>query len=170
MSEEHGTENDSEGIKNLRKQFEKLQEQLAERDAQLATFQAKERESSVAAVLKAKGLSEKVAKFYTGDDASEEAVGKWLEENADIFGVKQGTTATTPVTPSDPNAANVQRLSDAAFGNNAPIVTTPSGQPVGDPAEIQRLYEGGASIEQLQAMGLLPSNLNPTQSAMDGWE
>lgn len=172
MSDENEFTEDSAGIKNLRKEFEALQKKLAERDEKLAKYEAQDRHNSVVNTLKAKGLSEekalKTAKFYSGDDASEESVGKWLEENADVFGV-QTQNPNPAVLPTDPNAANAQRVSEAAFGINAPIATTPSGQPVGDPAEIQRLYQGAASIEQLQAMGLLPKNLNPVQSAMDDW-
>jgi hypothetical protein len=153
------TQNDSEGVKNLRKQFEALQKQLTERDERLAKYEAAERQSGVVNALKAKGLDEakasKLVKFYSGDDASEEAVGKWLEENADVFGVN--AQQTTQV--SDPNAANAQKVSNAAFGS-ASLNDNPAGTPhvIGDPSEIQRLYQT-ASIEQLQASGMLPKNL-----------
>jgi len=171
LSEENGTEenSDSKGIASLRKEFEKLQKQLAERDAEVTTLRTEKRQGSVVDALKAKGLSEdkaaKTAKFYSGDDASEEAVGKWLTENADVFGV---TSEQQAPPPGDPNAANAQPVTQAAFGATPQTNAPPNSQVIGDPAEFQRLYET-ATMEQLQAQGLMPKNLSATQSAMSDW-
>lgn len=171
MSEETTTEGKS-GIAQLREQFEAQARELAE-------LKAEKRISDVASALRDKGLDAKrassVAKFYSGEDASEAAVGKWLEENADAFGGSvQSPPAQVPAPQqpvSDPNVAAAQAVQQAAFGSATPT-NPPAGTPIviGDPAELQRLYEGGASIEQLQAMNLFPKNLSPTRGALDDWK
>ena len=79
------TQADSEGIKNLRKQFEQQQKELAEARKQLDEFNKAKRQETVAELLKAKGVSPAAAKFYDGDDTSEDAVGKWVEAHADVL-------------------------------------------------------------------------------------
>lgn len=154
MSDENDdAQNDSDGIKNLRKQYESQAKENGELRKQLEGFLAKERTTSVAGVLKAKGLSEKAAKFYTGEDVSEEAVGKWLEENAEVFGVKQEQNQNPG---SDPNALAAQRLSQAAGGAQDPITNAPGNQQIiGDPAEIERLIRT-APYEELVKLGYMP--------------
>lgn len=179
MSDETNTgQNDTGGIAQLRKQVEEQAKQLTALSEENAGLRAEKRTTDVASTLKAKGLDEKraasLAKFYSGEDASAESVGKWLDENADAFGVTQGSQQTPPAAnaPSgDPNVAAAQAVQQAAFGTTTPT-NPPAGAPivVGDPAELQRLYEGGASVEQLQAMGLFPKNLNPTRGALDDWK
>lgn len=167
------------GIADLRKQFEAQAQQIAALKTENAGLVELKRAGDVASALKAKGLDEKraanLAKFYSGEDASAESVGKWLEENADAFGVSaqsQGSQAPATQLPAvDPNVAAAQAVQQAAFGSTTPT-NPPSNAPVviGDPAELQRLYEGGASIEQLQALGLFPKNLNPMRGALDDWK
>ena len=81
--------NDSELVKNLRKQVEKLgkekAEAIAERDAALGKVRA----SSVQSLLSELGASPKLATYIPTDlDPSEETVRKWLEDNADVFNVQ----------------------------------------------------------------------------------
>ena len=177
MSDETNTDqNDTGGIAQLRQRFEEQAKQIAALTERNAELEASKRTSDVASALKAKGLDESratsLAKFYSGEDASEEAVGNWLSENAAAFGVTPGAQTTTATTApnGDPNVAAAQAVQQAAFGSTTPT-NPPSNAPivVGDPAELQRLYEGAASIEQLQAMGLLPKNLSPTRGALDDW-
>ena len=177
MSEETTPGSDTGGIAQLRKQFEEQAKEIAALKAERDNLAASKRATDVASALKAKGLDEKraasLAKFYSGDDASAEAVGTWLSENADAFGVSASQQA--PVTPTapvvDPNVAAAQAVQQAAFGPTTPN-TPPPGVPtvVADPAELQRLYEGGATIEQLQAMNLFPKNLSGKRGALDGWK
>jgi len=151
MSDEFETEDQGEGIKSLRKQYEALK---AERDAQakeLATFKAAQRQSSVAEVLKAKGLPAGAAKLYHGDDTSEEAVGKWLEEFADVFG---GASAGES---NDANAANAQRVSAASGGASNSIVAGPDGKVLGDPNEMLHAMQT-LPYEELQRLGYLPKS------------
>lgn len=150
MSDEFDTEDQGEGIKGLRKQYEALK---AERDAQakeLAAFKAAQRQSSVAEVLKAKGLPATAAKLYNGDDTSEEAVGKWLEEFADVFG---GTSAGSA---EDSNAADAQRVSAASGGASSGTAVEAGGNSIiGDPAEMLHLMQT-LPYEELQKRGYMP--------------
>jgi hypothetical protein len=151
MSDENISD-EGEGIKDLRKQYaeqKKANEQLA---TELAAFRAEKRTATVAEVLKAKGLPAKAASLYTGDDASEDAVGKWVESYADVFGV------TPQASVNDENAAAAQRVSDASFGSGEGINSNgPSGQRVlGDPAEIERAIKS-LPYDKLVELGYMPA-------------
>jgi len=80
MSDDEDLDNDSEGIKNLRKQFAELKKERTAEQEELSKFRLGARTTSVSTILKAKGIPESAAKLYTGEDTSEDAVGKWLEE------------------------------------------------------------------------------------------
>lgn len=145
--------NDGEGIKNLRKQYNDMKKQNDELVKELGTFRSERRVSTVSDILKAKGVPSSAAKFYTGDDTSEDAVGKWLEENADVFNVS-GASSSGEI---DANAQSAQRISAASFGqpsdNNAKV---PQGQAVmGDPAEMLRFVQT-APYEELVRLGYMP--------------
>lgn len=153
MSEENDNLGDEgEGIKNLRKEFEALKKQNAEKDARLAQYEQRDRQSTVASVLKAKGLSEKAAALYTGDDVSEDAVGKWVESYADVFGVQAQTQQTSE---NDANAQAAQRTAAAAFENAEPGFNN-LGQVFGDPEEAEKLMRS-LPYEELQKRGWVPS-------------
>lgn len=88
----HDEDENTPLVQQLRKQIEDLGKKNKEQGDALAAFLAKEKANSVASVLKAKGLPEKLASLYQGD-ASEEAVNKWVDEYADVFGVKAAPPA-----------------------------------------------------------------------------
>lgn len=155
MSDEtnaHDESNDSgagDGIASLRKQYEQTQKELkALREENLA-FKAKERTSSVASILKSKGLSEKAAALYSGDDTSEDAVNKWIEDFSDVFGVKSASA-------TDQNSNDAQRVTDfASGGGNEPgSALTPDGKVLGNPAEMEQLMRT-LPVEKLVEMGWL---------------
>jgi len=154
MSEEDLTQ-DSEGIKNLRKEFEALKKLNAERETELNKYRDAERSGNVAKILQAKGIDEaravKTAKLYAGDP-SEDAVGKWAEEFADVFGVSAPAGDV-----NDANAQAATRVSGASHGssNSGAGARTESGAVLGDPAELAR-YIRATPMEQLVAEGLMP--------------
>jgi len=78
-------DDEGEGIKNLRKQFAALKKERDAEQEELNKFRLGARTASVTGFLKAKGIPESAAKLYTGEDTSEDAVGKWLEEYRDVF-------------------------------------------------------------------------------------
>jgi hypothetical protein len=88
--------NDTDLVKSLRKALKDKDKALREKDDILATYSKKERASSLADVLKEKGLDSKVTKLYPADaETTPEAVDAWLAEFGDLFGIQQqnGTTA-----------------------------------------------------------------------------
>lgn len=158
MSEDDDLGNEGgEGIKSLRKQYDTIKAQNEELAKQLREFQAKERTSTVANVLKARGLPETAAKLYTGDDTSEDAVGKWLDEFADVFGTQAAPQQQGAVDAGTAQA--VTRIANAAQGSNGPVIgSNTAGQPVvGDPRELTHLIRT-LPYEELQKRGLMPQS------------
>lgn len=89
--------NESEGMKNMRKQLKKLSEQVAAFEAEKATWQTTNRIAVLQTALVSRGLDAKVAKFYPSDlGTDDESVNKWYEENKDVFGATR-----TPGTPPE---------------------------------------------------------------------
>lgn len=150
MSDEIESENDSEGIASLRKAHKEAQAALKAAQEELSEFRSVKRQQSVAEALKAKGLPEKAASLYTGDDTSEDAVGKWVEQYADVFGVKQ---------EDDANAQAAQRLSAAQVGNSANVQNAGK-QILGDPAEMLQLIQN-TPYEELVKLGYMPERGRP---------
>lgn len=74
-------------VKDLRKQLNEALKARKAAEEELGQYKSQLRERSVAEVLQAKGINPKVAKFLPSDVDGEEAIGAWLEENADLFGV-----------------------------------------------------------------------------------
>lgn len=85
--------NESEGMKNMRKQLKKLSEQVAAFEAEKATWQNTNRTAVLQTALVSRGLDAKVAKFYPTDlGTDDESVDKWYNENKDVFGKVQPVT------------------------------------------------------------------------------
>ena len=151
MSDEFDT-NDSAGIKSLREAHEASQKKVAEMEKLLSSYQAKERTTSVADFLKAKGISEKVAGLYSGEDTSEEALNKWVEDFADVFNPQQTEEQRA-------NAQSAARVAAATQGQSSlpPTASYRPGDviPIGDVAEADHLMKT-LTVPQLQEMGWLP--------------
>ena len=158
MSGEYDDTNEGDGIASLRKQYEATRKQNEELAKELAAFRNEKRQATVAEVLKAKGLPEKAASLYSGDDVSPDAVGKWVSDYADVFGIKQEGGAAQA---ADPNAANAERVSAASFGSPGTEQFTP-GQPVGDPVELLHL------MNTLPYEKLVELNLQPKPNRLYG--
>lgn len=101
--------NESEGMKNMRKQLKKLSEQVAAFEAEKATWQNTNRTAVLQTALVSRGLDAKVAKFYPSDlGTDDESVNRWYEENKDVFGKVQ--PASTPVpTENDTTLTDSER-------------------------------------------------------------
>jgi hypothetical protein len=146
-------DNDTNGVKQLRAHAKQTADALKEANARLAAFEARDRESTVKSVLKAKGLNEKVASFYSGD-ASEDAVTKWVEEHADVFGVAASTTSGGAA--PDANALAAARAAAASGGNATSDPAVGDGKRIfGDPAEVQRLIQT-LPYPELVRLGYMP--------------
>lgn len=141
------------GIANLRKEFEERGKQLEAALARLSEFETKERTDTLNTLLKAKGLEGR-AKFYTADDISEDAVNKWADENAALFGVKS-TPSAPPSTPAGPTP--VSRINDAMHDQQENL-PGPSTDTIvyGDPEQIQHALDT-LSYEELVKLGYMPA-------------
>ena len=140
--------NTPEWVKQLRKENAELKKQAKEQQEQLGVFLKEKRQTSVADILKARGVNTKYAELYHGEDASEDAVGKWAET---YFPTSQQNDQP------DPNAEAARQVSQASFGEGSGVARTPMGV-VGDPAAIAELLANGTDEELVKA-GLL----NPVQ-------
>lgn len=85
--------NESEGMKNLRKQVKEQGKLLKEQSELIAQYQVQNRGAVLTAALTSRGLDARVVKFYPADlGTDDESVDKWFNENKDVFGHAQPTT------------------------------------------------------------------------------
>lgn len=87
--------NESEGMKNMRKQLKEQAKLLKEQSDLIAQFQVQNRGAVIQQALVSRGLDAKVAKFYPADlGTDDESVDKWYNENKDVFGRVQPASNT----------------------------------------------------------------------------
>ena len=77
-------------VKKLRKAKRSDEKRIKELSEQLEGFLKEKKESTVRQVLEKKGVNQKAARLIMKDldDVNEEAVNSWLDDNADLFGIK----------------------------------------------------------------------------------
>ena len=77
-------------VKKLRKAKRADEKRIKELSEQLEGFLKEKKESTVRQVLEKKGVNLKAARLIMKDleDVNEEAVNNWLDDNADLFGIK----------------------------------------------------------------------------------
>ena len=80
----------SDLIKKLRKAKRADEKRIKELTEQLETLSKVQRERTVKEVLEKKGVNAKAARLILKDidDINEESVSHWLDDNADLFGIK----------------------------------------------------------------------------------
>jgi hypothetical protein len=81
---------ESDLLKKLRKAKRSDEKRIKELTEQLEGFTKVQRERVVKEVLEKKGVNEKAARLVLKDldDVNEESVSNWLDDNADLFGIK----------------------------------------------------------------------------------
>ena len=80
--------NDSDLLKQLRKELKNKTKALTELEEQVTGFRKTQREATIKSVLESKGVSPKIAKFIPADiETSPEVISGWIEDNADVFGL-----------------------------------------------------------------------------------
>jgi hypothetical protein len=91
----------SDLLKKLRKAKRADEKRIKELTEQLETFTKAQREQIVKNVLAKKGVNEKAARLVMKDldEVNEEAVSNWLDDNADLFGLKVADEA--PISQQD---------------------------------------------------------------------
>lgn len=124
MSENEWDEtSETGGIAALRKAHKNQAKEIKELKASLAGTVARERTFSVNEALASRGLDPRVAKFYPGDQATdEESVDRWVDENRELFGGRKITDEEskiqqTSLTDSEMRGYEVQK--DISAFNNA---------------------------------------------------
>ena len=77
-------------VKKLRKAKRSDEKRIKELSEQLEGFLKEKKESTVRQVLEKKGVNQKAARLIMKDldDVNEETVNNWLDDNADLFGIK----------------------------------------------------------------------------------
>jgi len=109
-------------IKQLRKANKQKEKELAELKAQFEGLSKAQRERAIKDALAARGVNTKIASFIPQDiDPTEESVSKWLESNADVFGIQVAENQTPNIDPAQ--AKQYQRLTNAAEQGNSPDPT-----------------------------------------------
>lgn len=79
-------QNEPNWVRELRKQNRELAKQNKALSEKLGGYEKQARTTSLADLLKAKGVNPKAAKYFPTDlDVSEENLAKWLEEDGDVF-------------------------------------------------------------------------------------
>ncbi len=88
--------------------------------AQFEGLNKSQRERAIKDALAARGVNTKIASFIPQDiDPTEESVSKWLESNADVFGIQSTESQQAPnIDPAQ--AKQYQRLTNAAEQGNTP--------------------------------------------------
>ena len=100
----------SDLLKKLRKAKRADEKRIKELTEQLETFTKAQREQLVSEVLEKKGVNKKAARLVMKDldDVNEESVSRWLDDNADLFGLQVADQA--PVNTQDLAALRQQDI------------------------------------------------------------
>jgi ABC-type sugar transport system substrate-binding protein len=90
-------------VKQLRKAAKQKDKELQELRAQFDGLNKAQRERAIKDALAARGVNQKISSFIPSDiDPTEESVSKWLEANADVFGLNIEPVQAVPNTdPAD---------------------------------------------------------------------
>ena len=76
-------------VKQLRKANQQKDKELAELKSSFESLNKAQRERAIKEALAARGVNQKISSFIPQDiDPTEESVSKWLEANADVFGIQ----------------------------------------------------------------------------------
>lgn len=125
--------NDSDLVKDLRRQLRELAKARKELDTELSTLRPQVRRQSVSSVLSELGVNTKIAGILPESvDPTKEAVQKWLDDYGDLFNIQQTQQAekpaeqqvaapAAPALPADVQAqwARIQN-GDSVVGANVP--------------------------------------------------
>jgi hypothetical protein len=113
------TDSGNDLVKQLRKAAKQKDKELAELKAQFDNLSKSQRERAIKDALAAKGVNTKIASFIPSDiDPTEESVSKWLESNADVFGIQTAQTEQPNVDPAQ--AAAYKKMSAATESGLTP--------------------------------------------------
>mgnify|MGYP003338112793 FL=1 len=99
-------------VKQLRKANKQKEKELAELKAQFEGLSKAQRDRAIKDVLEARGVNKKISSFIPSDiDPTEESLSKWLDDNADVFGIQAPETSKPAVDPAQ--AAAYKKMNNA---------------------------------------------------------
>jgi uncharacterized protein with ATP-grasp and redox domains len=107
-------------VKQLRKANKQKDKELAELKSNFESLNKAQRERAIKEALAARGVNQKISSFIPQDiDPTEESVSKWLEANADVFGLQ------TEEVPQKPNVDPAQAAAYKRMTNTVEQGITP---------------------------------------------
>jgi hypothetical protein len=110
-------DSDTDLVRKLRKDLKQAQKRNKELEGSLGELSKSQRERIIKDAFASKGVNPKIASFIPNDiDASEEAIAAWLDNYADVFGIK--TEEKQAVSQQD--IQSMQRMNNALTGAEAP--------------------------------------------------
>jgi hypothetical protein len=110
-------------VKQLRKANKQKDKELAELKSNFESLSKAQRERAIKDTLASRGVNQKIASFIPQDiDPTEESVSKWLESNADVFGLQTETPQQPNVDPAQ--AAAYKKMSAATEAGMTPDRST----------------------------------------------
>ena len=110
-------ESDTDLVRKLRKDLKQAQKRNKELEGSLGELSKAQRERIIKDAFASKGVNPKIASFVPQDiDASEEAVTQWLENYADVFGIKIEEKPAV----SEQDIQSMQRMNNVLTGAEAP--------------------------------------------------
>ena len=110
-------ESDTDLVRKLRKDLKQAQKRNKELEGSLGELSKSQRERIIKDAFASKGVNPKIASFVPQDiDASEEAVTQWLDNYADVFGIKLEEKQAV----SQEDIQSMQRMNNALTGAEAP--------------------------------------------------
>lgn len=110
-------ESDTDLVRKLRKDLKQAQKRNKELEGSLGELSKAQRERIIKDAFASKGVNPKIASFVPQDiDASEEAVTQWLENYADVFGIKIEEKPAV----SEHDIQSMQRMNNVLTGAEAP--------------------------------------------------
>ena len=110
-------DSDTDLVRKLRKDLKQAQKRNKELEGSLGELSKAQRERIIKDAFASKGVNPKIASFVPQDiDASEEAVTQWLDNYADVFGIKLEEKQSV----SQEDIQSMQRMNNALTGAEAP--------------------------------------------------
>jgi len=104
-------------VKQLRKANKGKDKELAELRSQFETLNKGQRDRTIKETLESRGVNPKISKFIPQDiDPNDESVSKWLEDNAEVFGLELEQNQSKPITNPTEIAAYKRMTNTADLG------------------------------------------------------
>ena len=108
---------ETQGVAALRAAYKKLQKEHAALSKENGELKGAQRTATVKSLVEAKGLNPKIAALIPADVQGEDAVGKWIDDWADVFGIQTTDQPPAGMTPDDVAAA--QKIATTTQGSEA---------------------------------------------------